>query len=179
MKNEIEEMRRRNTRRLIALSHEGILKKLKTKDDEISKISQLNFSLEEKVKSLIIENQLWRELAQTNEATANTLRINLQQLVEQQQQQQEMVMELVDDCESYCGSNYEVDNRQKCDVYGTSGGGSSSRYGGLCRNCGKEESCVLVLPCRHLCVCSDCGSSISICPVCKATKSAAVLVNMN
>ncbi|PWA95461.1 zinc ion binding protein [Artemisia annua] len=77
---EIEERRKRNSRRIIAAVEEGISKRLRAKEEEIIKIAKLNWALEEKVKSLCVENQIWRELAQTNEATANTLRNNLKQL---------------------------------------------------------------------------------------------------
>ncbi|KAI3828404.1 hypothetical protein L1987_02505 [Smallanthus sonchifolius] len=198
VRTEIGEMRRRNSSRLAA-AYEGIMNKLKTKDDEILKIGQLNRSLEEKVKSITVENQIWRELAQTNEATANALRNNLQQVlteIQLQQQQQQHRLDLADggdDAQSQCGSNFEEDHRQVVD----DGGGErkvnnpkdeseyckrSSRYGRLnrrCRNCGEEESCVLLLPCRHLCVCNRCVSSIDICPVCNSTKSAGVHVNMS
>ncbi|XP_076915754.1 putative BOI-related E3 ubiquitin-protein ligase 3 [Bidens hawaiensis] len=155
VKTEMEEIRKQNSMRLITL-YEGLLNKLKTKEDEIMKIRLVNHSLEEKVKSMTIENQIWRELAQTNEATANALRNNLQQVLEQAQQQQQRV-DMADDAESHCG-----------------GGGGGERR---CRRCGKEESSVLLLPCRHLCVCRLCVSAISTCPVCNCAKSAGVQVN--
>ncbi|GJW94025.1 probable BOI-related E3 ubiquitin-protein ligase 3 [Tanacetum coccineum] len=137
----------------------GNEKILKTKDEEITRLNQLNWSLEEKLKSLLVENQIWRELTQTNEAIAN----NLQQLLAQAQlQQQEQEQTLVNDVESCCGSNYEEDVSTK-----------------KCLKCGKKESCVLVLPCRHLCLCNVCESTITICPVCSSTKSAALLINMD
>lgn len=173
MKIELEERRRRNTRRVIAAVEGGILKKLKAKDEEIEKMGKLNNVLEEKVKSLYIENQIWRDLAQTNEATANALRLNLEQVLNHLQQHEQQQQgrsgddkggDLTDDAESCCGSNYEE------------GGKRNDR---VCRNCGTGESCVLLLPCRHLCLCTVCGSSVNICPVCKSSKNASVHVNMS
>ncbi|GJX79902.1 probable BOI-related E3 ubiquitin-protein ligase 3 [Tanacetum coccineum] len=159
MRSEIGEMRRRSAKRLIVAANEGIMKKLKTKEEEITRLNQVNWSLEEKLKSLLVENQIWRELAQTNEATA----YNLQQLLAQAQlQQQEQEQTLVNDVESCCGSNYEEDVGTK-----------------KCLECGKKELCVLVLPCRHLCLCNVCESITTICPVCNSTKSAALLINMD
>nr|GEX49022.1 hypothetical protein [Tanacetum cinerariifolium] len=123
MRSVIGEMRRRNGKRLIVAANDGIMKRLKIKEDEITRLNQLNWSLEEKLKSLLVENQIWRELAQTNEATAN----NLRQLLAQAQLQQQ---------ESCCGSNYEEHVTDKV---------NSNK----CLKCGKKESCVLVLPCRH------------------------------
>lgn len=182
---EIGEMRRSNTRKLMELAEEGIIKRLQTKEDEIIQIGQLNYSLEEKVKSLSVENQIWRELAQSNEATANALRNNLQQVLaqvqlQQQLQQQQINLDFADDVQSCCGSNdnnniHEEDKK----VNGKNEYGKSKSSKKMCRKCGMEESSVLLLPCRHLCVCSDCVSSISICPICKSTKSAGVQVNMS
>ncbi|GKF89444.1 probable BOI-related E3 ubiquitin-protein ligase 3, partial [Tanacetum coccineum] len=93
---------------MIIAANEGILKRLKTKEDELTRLNQLNWSLEEKLQSLLVENQIWRELAQTNEATAN----NLQQLLAQAQlqQQQTLVNDDNDGDQSCCGSsNYEED----------------------------------------------------------------------
>ncbi|GJR89310.1 probable BOI-related E3 ubiquitin-protein ligase 3 [Tanacetum coccineum] len=169
MRSEINEIRKRSTRRMIIAANEGIMKRLKTKEDELTRLNQLNWSLEEKLQSLLVENQIWRELAQTNEATAN----NLQQLLaqaqlQQQQQQQTLVNDDNDGDQSCCGSsNYEEDD---C---------TNKVNNKLCLECGNKSSCVLVLPCRHLCLCHVCESTTTICPICSSTKSAVVLINMD
>ncbi|KAK1417957.1 hypothetical protein QVD17_27093 [Tagetes erecta] len=169
---EIEEMRRRNTRRLAAASYEGIMKRLKSKEEQIQKIGEINRSLEEKVKAITVENQIWRELAETSEATANALRNNLQQVLTEIHQQQH---EEDNDGESRCGSNFEED------YYRGEVEGERKVNDGIervCRSCGKEESCVLLLPCRHLCVCSLCVSSLNVCPLCNSANSATLHVKI-
>ncbi|KAJ0593671.1 putative transcription factor C2H2 family [Helianthus annuus] len=194
VRSEMEQIQKQNTMRMITAVNEAITKRLKTKEDEYLKIGRLNWTLEEKVKSLNIENQILKELVQTNEATANALRNKLQQVLAQVQQQQQQHHHFDSDAQSYCGSNYEEDNRQvaenddgegKRKVSGNDENEdckTSSRYGRMkrwCRRCEKEESCVLLLPCRHLCVCTLCVSSISFCPVCNVAKTAGVMVNMS
>lgn len=193
VRREIDERRKRNARRIIAAVEEGVMKRLRAKEEEIEKIGKLNWSLEEKVKSLCIENQIWRDLAQTNEATANALRCNLEQVlahVQDDDRHRTAAVEncataaLMDDAQSCCGSNYEAEARgeRKGEMNshnndeGTSNSNSSNRW---CRNCGKVESCVLLLPCRHLCLCTVCGSSLHTCPVCKSTKEASLHVNLS
>ncbi|XP_076928061.1 putative BOI-related E3 ubiquitin-protein ligase 3 [Bidens hawaiensis] len=173
MRSDIESIQRTNSPRLIAIAEEG-LKRLRSKDDEITNIRRLNYALSEKVKSLTLDNQIWQQQAQSNEATATVLRHNLQQILAQ----------TVDDVESCCGSNNNVEQRRMLanggndgEAYGRNGGDNSGRR--WCRNCGKGELCVLLLPCRHLCVCTMCESSINVCPICKSTKNASVHVNMN
>lgn len=192
---ELEERRKRNSRRIIAAFEDGIVKRLRAKEEEIDKIGKLNWALEEKVKSLYIENQIWRDLAQTNEATANALRSNLEQVLAHVQDEQyyRTGENNAADAESCCGSNYDINDEPRLENggerkvendYGTSNdtdGTTSSRIHNsnrLCRNCGKVESCVLLLPCRHLCLCTVCGSSLHTCPICKSTKNASVHVNM-
>ncbi|XP_071725752.1 BOI-related E3 ubiquitin-protein ligase 1-like [Rutidosis leptorrhynchoides] len=176
---DVEERRRRNSRRIIAAVEEGLSKRLIAKEEEVVKIAKLNFELEEKVKSLYVENQIWRELAQSNEATANALRNNLKQVLEQvvhddYRQPAACVDELAEDAESCCESNNgekRVMENDDC----TSGYNNNR----MCKKCGYQESCVLLLPCRHLCLCTGCASSVNICPLCKSTKNISVHVNLS
>ncbi|XP_028799558.1 probable BOI-related E3 ubiquitin-protein ligase 2 [Neltuma alba] len=223
---ELEEKRKRQARRIIEAIEIGMMKRLKAKEEEIEKMGKLNWALEERVKSLCVENQIWRDLAQTNEATANALRTNLEQVLAQVRDDRTRAAADDDnedatvapagpaphlhDAESCCGSTGGGDEEEDdanniqtrqgtmtmegcwrsvagCgavkdkDEEGTSngGGGSNKNSARLCRNCGKEESCVLILPCRHLCLCTVCGSTVHTCPVCKSFKNASVHVNMS
>lgn len=192
---EIEERRKRYSRRIMAAVEESIMKKLRAKEEEIEKIGKLNWALEERVKSLCVENQIWRDLAQTNEATANALRTNLEQVLAQVQEDQDErqrnrggdAAALMDDAQSCCGSNngaeLEANSIKDSGDYNSNynenennGGMNSTR---LCRNCGKEEPSVLFLPCRHMCLCSGCGPSINTCPVCKCPKNASLHINLS
>lgn len=180
---EVDEKRKRQAKRLIEAVEIGVMKKLKSKQEEIEKIGKLNWALGERVKSLCIENQIWRDLAQTNEATANALRSNLEQVLAQRDgggggATVSPAGAMVDDAESCCGSTDGDDEGWRTlagECAGVKDKDSGSR---LCRNCGKDESCVLILPCRHLCLCTVCGSTLHTCPICKSFKTASVHVNM-
>ncbi|GER32232.1 SBP (S-ribonuclease binding protein) family protein [Striga asiatica] len=39
-----------------------------------------------------------------------------------------------------------------------------------CRSCGRNEASVLLMPCRHLCLCRECEAGV--CPVCRAVTTA-------
>ncbi|CAL0328825.1 unnamed protein product [Lupinus luteus] len=189
---ELEEKRKRQARMLMEAVEVGMMKKLKSKEEEIEKIEKLNYALQEKVKSLCIENQIWRDLAQTNEATANTLRTNLVQILSQARDNDgehggATMGAVVEEAESCCGSNDENEGwrmigrgAQDKEVV-EEGSGSrvmKNENGRLCRKCGKDESCVLILPCRHLCLCNACASSLYTCPICNSFKNATLLVNL-
>ncbi|XP_051136368.1 probable BOI-related E3 ubiquitin-protein ligase 2 [Andrographis paniculata] len=197
---EIEDRRKKYSRRIAAAVEENILKKLKAKEEDLEKLGKLNCALEEKVKSLCVENQIWRDMAQTNEANANALRCNLEQVLAQiqddhnhHQRRRTDAAELADDAQSSCGSNFEeTDRRRFAEItstdaafqrnYSTSinaGCIAPTNMNRMCRSCDREESCVLLLPCRHLCLCTSCGSALHTCPVCHSTKTASVHVNLS
>ncbi|KAL6514015.1 hypothetical protein OROHE_019471 [Orobanche hederae] len=188
---EVEERRKRFSRRIAAAVEANIMKKLKAKEEEIQKMGKLNWALEDRLKSLYVENQIWRDLAQTNEATANALRCNLEQVLAQVQDvRQNDAVAMMDDAQSSCcGSNSGGTARRALEespsaghsddrdvTNGCAGPGNSHR---MCRSCGTEESSVLLLPCRHLCLCTLCGSSLQTCPVCNSTQTATVHVNLS
>lgn len=173
---EIEERRKRQARTIVEAIEHGLAKRLRAKEEERERIGKMNHALEERVKSLSVENQIWRDLAQSNEATANNLRNNLEQVLAQ-----------VNDLTNGAGllgnaAGDDDDDAQSC--CGSSSGGEEAvrrtvAPGRMCRNCGEGESCVLVLPCRHLCLCGVCGSSVHTCPICRSPKNASVHVNMS
>lgn len=175
VRREMEERRKRYSRRIIAAVEQGVMKRLKAKDDEIEKIGKLNWALQEKVKSLSIEGQNWRDLAHFNEAAAHALRTNLDQVLAaaqlgQNEQFSVDVAAAANDVRSCCGSNDREEEEEEDEECGTRGGERK------CRHCGEGESSVLLLPCRHLCLCTVCGSSVHTCPVCKIPKNASVHV---
>ncbi|XP_061356014.1 BOI-related E3 ubiquitin-protein ligase 1-like [Gastrolobium bilobum] len=165
---ELEEQRVRQSRMLLSAIQEAVVKKLKEKEEEIQRMGKLNWVLQERVKSLCVENKIWRELAQTNEATANTLRSNLEQvLAHVSEDHRHHGSGADDDAESSCGSNHQ--NEENNDAVAER----------MCSNCGVRESIVLLLPCRHLCLCTMCGSTIHNCPRCHSGINASVHVNFS
>ncbi|KAK9156304.1 hypothetical protein Sjap_003784 [Stephania japonica] len=192
----IAEKRKTQTRRLVAAIEEGMAKRLRAKEEEIEKMGKLNWVLEERLKTLCFENQIWRDLAQTNEATANALRANLEQVLSKVRDDRTAQ---ADDAASSCGSSdfgqvlhrhhqrhEDCDNgedHEECNFdhqhHQINKCGTNQTDKRWCRNCGKEESCVLLLPCRHLCLCGVCGPTLHTCPICKSDKNGTVNVNMS
>ncbi|MQM14579.1 hypothetical protein Taro_047511 [Colocasia esculenta] len=169
VRRELLERRRQFSRRVAAAVEGWVLRRVRDKEEEIEKMGRLNTVLEERVRSLCVENQIWRDLAQTNEAAANALRSNLEQVLAQaarQQQHPGSVPDGADDAESCCDNNHVGDEAEGCRRR-------------MCRMCGAEEPSVLLLPCRHLCLCAGCGPSVVACPVCRCDKNGSVNVNMS
>lgn len=211
---ELEERQKQHARILMAAIGEGVMKKMKEKDEQIQRMGKFNLALQERVKSLYVENQLWRDLAQTNEATANSLRTNLEQVLAHVSDERLSAgggrgggagVAVEDDAESCCGSSDHGNEREAAEEETSAerrslAGGMSSRLAveaqdkveaaanvsssksnsRMCKMCGERESCVLLLPCRHLCLCTICGSTLlHTCPVCNSNMNATVHVNLS
>ncbi|XP_042413585.1 probable BOI-related E3 ubiquitin-protein ligase 3 isoform X1 [Zingiber officinale] len=157
---ELVEKLKRFLRRILAAVEEGVSKRLKAKEEEMERVRYLNLALEERVRSLCVENQMWRELARSSEATAHALRANLEQALAAAAEAQPEAA--ADDAESCCEGGNPAEGRRL-----------------VCRSCGEREPAVLLLPCRHLCVCAACGPAAAACPVCHCCKTGSVLVNMS
>ncbi|KGN66896.1 BOI-related E3 ubiquitin-protein ligase 1 [Cucumis sativus] len=178
MRIEMEMRKKRESGMLVRAIEERVVKKLKEKEEEIERMGKLNWVLQERVKRLCVENQVWRDLAESNEATVNCLRNNLEQVILMAANKNvggvAGAKEKEEKAESSCGSTSECGRKEEEEEEAESGGG-----GGRCRKCGAGESRVLVLPCRHLCLCTMCGSTIHSCPVCNSAINASVHVNFS
>ncbi|KAH7654486.1 E3 ubiquitin-protein ligase BOI and related proteins protein [Dioscorea alata] len=160
---ELGERRRLFMKQMVAVVEEKVARWLKSKEEEMEKMKKLNMALEENVKSLCLENQIWRELAQSNEATANALRRNIKHLLVRGKMNEES-NEVVEDAESCC----EGESSRE-----------SMRGLQLCKSCHGNESSVLLLPCRHLCICVDCCLGVDVCPVCNCKRIGSINVNLS
>lgn len=163
----INEMRDKHCRSLLKIIGEKTSKILQEKEAELEKVVKANAFLEQKVKQMSEENQMWFNAAKNSEATILSLRLSLEQILLQGKNKQwvEGVGEtegLNDDAQSGCYAaerdNGEMKRRQCCKV------------------CGGSEVSVLVLPCRHLCLCIECQSKVDTCPVCCSVKNATLQV---
>jgi E3 ubiquitin-protein ligase BOI-like protein len=171
---ELEEQRMKQSRMLLCAIQETVVKKLKEKDEEIHNIGKYNLVLQEKIKSLIMENQIWREMAITNETAVNTLRNELEQvLAHVNENHHHHHHNIAEDAESSCSSNHHHEVEEEGEET------SVMVVGKMCNNCGVRESVVLLLPCRHLCLCTVCGTHIRNCPLCFSRINASVHVNFS
>ncbi|GAU47280.1 hypothetical protein TSUD_94690, partial [Trifolium subterraneum] len=126
---ELEEQRMKQSRMLLCAIQETVVKKLKEKDEEIHNIGKYNLVLQEKIKSLIMENQIWREMAITNETAVNTLRNELEQVLAHVNENHHEV----EDAESSCSSNHHHHNNNHRDVEEE---GEETSVMKMCNNCG-------------------------------------------
>ncbi|KAG2703140.1 hypothetical protein I3843_06G115600 [Carya illinoinensis] len=153
----------------------GLLKKiesktsvlLRQKDEEIAKAVNRTMELEVFLRRLEAENQAWQRVAQENEAMVASLNNTLEQVLER----------------SPCGINNGAEDAESCcdvdrnpEQYEEEEEEKQNREGlyMLCKSCNIRGSCVLFLPCRHLCSCKACEALLDSCPVCGIAKKASI-----
>uniref|UniRef100_A0A0D6R7A9 RING-type domain-containing protein n=1 Tax=Araucaria cunninghamii TaxID=56994 RepID=A0A0D6R7A9_ARACU len=167
----LEEKTRRLQMNILACVEEAAAKKLKEKDMEVESMNKKNAELEEKMKQLSLEAHAWQYRAKCSETMINTLKFNLQQAYAQSRESKEG-----------CGDS-EVDDTASCF------NGNTDNFEALiykenrelkeqrtCRVCRSKEVCMLLFPCRHLCLCEDCESRLNICPLCRSFKTTSTQV---
>lgn len=162
----LRELRQRHTVSFLGAIEKGINRKLYEKDLELESMSRKNKELLEKIKQVSMEVQSWQYRAKYNESVVNVLRNNLLQVMAHGKEA--------------CGDS-EIEDVASCsnNVNYIDGDLDPLKHQINCRVCKVKETCVLVLPCRHLCLCKDCEVFIHLCPICGMMKTASVEVFMS
>ncbi|CAM8935967.1 unnamed protein product [Rhodiola kirilowii] len=146
-----------------------VLNKLQAKESELRIINQKNMVLEEQIENEKMKVDIWKQRADYNENIVNSLRHNLQNIYAQNDVNKEGFGD--SDTASCC-------NGRATDLHLLCKGNSFMRELMTCKGCGVKEVCMLLLPCKHLCVCKECESKLSHCPLCHSSKLFGVEVYM-
>jgi len=171
----LRDIEQRHAASFLTAIEKGVSQKLREKDLEIESINQKNRELVERINQVATEAQNWQYTAKYNESVVNLLKNNLQQAMSlgPDQGREGFGDSEIDDAASYIApSNY----------FGISGGPAkvgSSKHNMICRACKHKEVSILLMPCRHLCLCKDCDGLISVCPICQLVKTASVQVYLS
>ncbi|KAG6477966.1 probable BOI-related E3 ubiquitin-protein ligase 2 [Zingiber officinale] len=146
----------------IASLEEKIRRKVREKESEMEDINKRNAELEEQLKQLALEASTWQQRAKYNESLINSLKYNLEQLYAQRKDTKEGCGDSeVDDAASCCNGDMglQLMSKQNNDVLSK-----------VCKVCGVNDICMLLLPCKHVCLCKECESKLSFCPSCHTSK---------
>ncbi|KAJ0962498.1 hypothetical protein J5N97_027620 [Dioscorea zingiberensis] len=176
----VKEMKQRHMASFLGAIEKEVGKKLQEKELEIANMNRKNRELVERIKQVAVEAQSWHYRARYNESVVNVLKSNLKQAIAQG----------ADQAKEGCGDS-EVDDAVS--TYNLNHGltgvippvsfpgdkGSSSGEQIACKACKTRDVSMLLLPCRHLCLCQDCEGFIDICPVCRSLKNTSVKVYMS
>ncbi|XP_076901394.1 E3 ubiquitin-protein ligase BOI-like [Bidens hawaiensis] len=157
----LAEQRQRHYHALIVAAKESASRMIREKEAVAEKAARRNAELEARASQLNVEAKVWQAKARAQEAIAASLHAQLQQA---------MVTE-VGACESRGEEDAESSYIDPERVVVVSGPG--------CKACGKRVASVVLLPCRHLCVCSECDDVVQACPLCLSLRSSSIEVYMS
>ncbi|CAM6050569.1 unnamed protein product [Sphagnum compactum] len=183
----LEEKRHRHSRAFVAAVEEGVSWRLREKEMELEKMRRQNSQLAEHVKQVSLEAHRWENKARTYQVMATALRSNLQQA-----QQQAVALSLREQSKEGCGDS-QADDAASSSHHGdkvviqddddaharTCKENRELREQRCCRVCRCNDVSILLLPCRHLCLCKECESRLDACPLCRSLKNASVQVYMS
>ncbi|KAL4584927.1 hypothetical protein LXL04_009538 [Taraxacum kok-saghyz] len=164
----IRELNQKHSVSLLNTLEKEVAKRLSEKEIEIENMNRRNMELGLKIKQVAMEAQSWHYRAKYNESVVNALKNNLQQVMAQNpaQGKEGYGDSEVDDAASYTNVNPQIQNQNQNQML-------------KCRVCNGREVCVLLLPCRHLCLCKECHVFTENCPVCHVMRTESVHVFMS
>ncbi|KAL5064209.1 hypothetical protein RYX36_025946 [Vicia faba] len=166
LRRTLTEKRQRHYRELLTTAEEAVAQRLREKEAELTKATRKNAELEARAAQLTMEAQAWQAKARAQEAAAASLQAQLQQTIMCQTGEDAGISCAVEGQASDAESAY-VDPDRVVVV---------AEARGKCRACLKRVATVVVLPCRHLCICKECDAHYSACPVCLTLKNSTVEV---
>lgn len=171
----VRDMKKRHMASFLTAIEKGVGKKLHEKNLELENINRKNKELTERMKQVAGEAQQWCYRARYNESVVNFLKANLQQAMQgaADQVKEGFGDSDKDDAASCIGPNNQLSV--------PSGSGKSPLVKGnmICRTCKAKEVSILLMPCRHLCLCKDCEGLVNVCPVCQLITTATVQVYLS
>ncbi|ERN15486.1 BOI-related E3 ubiquitin-protein ligase 1 [Amborella trichopoda] len=171
LRRALAEKRRKHCVALLGAIEEGVARRVREKEAEMQEATRRHAELEEQATQLRIETERWQSKARAQEAVVATLQMRLHQaqaLAQDHRGGGHVAFEGCGDSEVGDAESAFVDPR----------GGPSSGVG-LCRGCGRGEARVVLLPCRHLCLCTGCGAAVVACPLCNVPRSHSLEVFMS
>ncbi|KAK8710678.1 hypothetical protein V6N13_145991 [Hibiscus sabdariffa] len=175
LRRTLAEKRQRHYRALLEVAEESVARRLREKEAEVEKAKRRNVELETRAAQLSAEAHVWQAKARAQETTAASLQAQLQQAI------------ISGGGAAVTQDNMRGEEGQKC-----VGGGleaqaedaesayvdpervaASSPTCKVCRTC---VAAVVLLPCRHLCLCTECDRVAQACPVCLTVKNSSIEV---
>ncbi|XP_042486509.1 probable BOI-related E3 ubiquitin-protein ligase 3 [Macadamia integrifolia] len=169
MKNQLAILLRRMESKMMSL--------LTQKDEEIARESKRTMELEECLRRMEMENQAWQRVAKENEAMVMALNNTLEQVKENAYCFPSAGAEDVESCCDISDQAHYREEKRRDDEEEEEQEEESMRKM-TCKSCNSQRSCVLFLPCRHLCSCKSCEAFLDSCPVCNSPKKASMEVYM-
>ncbi|KAJ8510135.1 hypothetical protein OPV22_000569 [Ensete ventricosum] len=168
----MEETCKRRCRALVSGLEQQVVKRLMEKEAELECANRRNAELEQQMRQVSEENKIWFAMAKNNEAVVCSLRTSLEQALLRSAAGEGG--EGQEGCGDSEAAKVPLDDAQSCCFVVE----ETVRRRTACRACGEKDVCVLLLPCKHLCLCKDCESKAHACPICGSSKDVSLRIFM-
>ncbi|KAJ0229121.1 SBP protein [Hirschfeldia incana] len=172
----VRDIKQRQIASFLNSIEQGVSRKLQEKDQEIEIMNKRNKELVERIKQVTTEAQNWHYRAKYNESVVNALKNNLQQAMSHNNNNNKKVIAGADQRREGFGDS-EIDDAASS--YIDPNNNNNKNIGNQrmrCKMCNVKEVSVLLVPCRHLCLCKECDVFTGVCPVCRSSKTSSVQV---
>ncbi|XP_057962372.1 probable BOI-related E3 ubiquitin-protein ligase 3 [Malania oleifera] len=149
---------------------------LRQKEEEIAQAVIRTIELEDFLRRLETEKEVWQRLAEEKEAMVVSLNVTF---TEMRENLCGFFHDEGEDAGSFWDENRaETEEERVGEEEGEGDGERVEKRSGrmLCQRCNSRRSCMLFLPCRHLCSCKACEAFLNSCPVCTSIKKAVMEV---
>ncbi|CAA7410505.1 unnamed protein product [Spirodela intermedia] len=163
MRTEMERRRRRRWAGVVRAVEEGVQRMVQVKDEEIASAARRSSALEDRLRVLAVEGQMWKKLARSSAASVAGLRRDI---------------ELANQAAAAWDGGEAEDSISCCEGRHSEEEAAAAEFGAVrrCGACKRGEASRLVLPCRHLGLCGECDAGADSCPLCGGQKSATISV---
>ncbi|GJN20150.1 hypothetical protein PR202_gb07490 [Eleusine coracana subsp. coracana] len=175
LRRALADIRRRQYRSLVGAAEAAASRRLREKEAEASEAARRGAEMEDRVARLRAEASAWQAKALADQSTAAALHAQLQQAQAHAAQ-----------CKPDAEDAGAADDAGSCfvDPARVVAVAPPPPIARPCRTCGRRAAAVVLLPCRHLCVCAACEPAVSAnvpgafaaCPMCRGGVTGTVQV---
>lgn len=170
LRRTLAEKRRRHYRALLGSAEQSLARRLREKEAEVETAKRRNAELQARAAQLGAEVQLWQAKARSQEAVAASLRSHIQQGLMGGAHDRK-----VDSCGAAASEVQAAEDAES--VYVDPDRAAPPEPS--CKACRRRAATVLMLPCRHLSVCTECERVAHVCPLCSCVRSTSIEVYLS
>ncbi|KAL4341146.1 hypothetical protein GQ457_08G025730 [Hibiscus cannabinus] len=168
LRRTLAEKRNRHFHALLVAAEESVARRLREKDAEVERATRRNAELEARAAQLSVEAQVWQAKARAHEATAASLQAQLQQAIIGGG----AAVAQDEGLQSAGGAEGQAEDAESAYVDPE----RMAASGPSCKACMIGVASMVLLPCRHLCLCTECDRVAQACPLCLAVRNSSVEV---